>query len=882
MDNPVYPPDPPTGPPSYQVISPLKYNTSVYWRVLACNSSNTCSLWSAVRKLVAAPGKPTHLFRLYQSQDNTFMWTDPGTYPNSANSYSVAIYNNLTCTATPWKTISTTTPSTHLALSNGTSYCVKVRGVGPSASITGPYSDPLSFVTAQPPATPVLSGPADKAIISASVGGASPYQVDFSWKASPPPLPGDSVEYELQVSSSSDFSDLFLSDIHLSSPLITHYFFAGKWYWRVRSNVTGAYSLWSPVRSFTTPGQISGYVTGAHVGALANVTVTLSGVSGSTTTNASGNYYFAGIPAGTHTLTLTKTGFVTQTRTVTVANAVHLSEPFMLLDPTDVPGGVLRIVLTWNPDGGRILDGNLWLPPASPFHLVYPTIGKADLDAFPHGLVGRGDPSNGLETIDIKPVAGNYVFAVNQLTPASASWSGAGAKVEVYSGGATLTLLRTCLQPSGSGRWWYAFDLNGSSVTCKNSLRTAAPAPYPDAAPITGHVYAKDTLHPLGGVWINYSIGAEITKIGSVMTDQNGFYTVSGLAPGSYTLTPLGEGLQSFSPPSASVAPATNGADFTGTVDSNWSPGSLRTEAIQGDYAYIGASQGWLYIINIHDKAHPAEVSRLWIDQADIQSIVVSGAYAYLVSNWEGGAEVDVVDVSDPAHPKWLSSAPVEAKDAFNLAVYGQYLLVSSSRYLYIYQQSDTPTPHLLNRLVTLDLTGDWAVAWVAVSGHYAYVPGSQGLYIYDITNPAKPSKPWVYPAFAWYFNLVVDGQYAYLGSDDGDVLILNVADPAHVYQVSQTTMESSRLEKAGNFLFAITPSSEKQMLILDVSDPAHPAMELGSTPFTYTTWDVKVQENYAFVIDGATGLSAPSHLSILDVTNKASPHLVGSYMPAP
>ena len=404
------------------------------------------------------------------------------------------------------------------------------------------------------------------------------------------------------------------------------------------------------------------------------------------------------------------------------------------------------------------------------------------------------------------------------------------------------------------------------SVTCMNSLKAVSPAPYPDY-PITGHVYANLSRHPLSGVWINYDTG-------SAMTDQNGFYSIPASAGASYTLTPQTDlSIQSFSPTSSTKAAGTSGVDFNATPIAT--AGSLTTEAIQGDYAYLGAN-GWLYIVNIHNKAAPVEVSRLWIDETDIQNIVVSGHYAYLASTSEIEDEVNVVDISDPANPVWISSEPVLAD---NLAAYGQYLVMASSRYLYIYQEAASPGPHFLTRLATLDLGSTNAAYWVAVSGHYAYVTGSQGLYIYDITNPAHPSAPWHYPAFVGYYTLVVDGQYAYLGYDDGAILILNVADPAHVYQVSKPIIDSSRLAKAGNYLYAVQPSSEKKLIILDVSNPYIPTQP-GSYAFTGTTVDVQVQENYAFVLEQISGSPSTSHLDILDVNNKAAPVEVGSYTP--
>jgi hypothetical protein len=65
---------------------------------------------------------------------------------------------------------------------------------------------------------------------------------------------------------------------------------------------------------------------------------------------------------------------------------------------------------------------------------------------------------------------------------------------------------------------------------------------------------------------------------------------------------------------------------------------------------------------------------------------------------------------------------------------------------------------------------------------------------------------------------------------------------------------------------------------VVDVSDPAHP-YQAGSFTFPGRTVDVKVQENYAFVIDS----SGPAgNLHILDVTQKDAPVQVGAYTPAP
>jgi hypothetical protein len=218
---------------------------------------------------------------------------------------------------------------------------------------------------------------------------------------------------------------------------------------------------------------------------------------------------------------------------------------------------------------------------------------------------------------------------------------------------------------------------------------------------------------------------------------------------------------------------------------------------------------------------------------------------------------------------------PVEAH---SLALYGPYLLVASGATMNIYLQGPA-----LTLVSTVSLSNYLAGSWVAVSSHYAYVVGTAGLYIYDISNPAHPAGPWHYATYptGLYFNLVVDGGYAYLDENHigSDILILNVADPAHIVQVADAAIPGYRLEKAGNILYIANASQTNGgMIIENVSDPANPS-QLGEYPINGTI-DVKVQENYAFILDGTSG--HPVHLAIVDVTLPASPQGKGDYYPLP
>ncbi|MGD0006900.1 MAG: carboxypeptidase regulatory-like domain-containing protein, partial [Anaerolineaceae bacterium] len=331
-----------TNPPSDQSV-PLAFNTSVYWRARACDASNNCSVWSAARKLITRPGKPYNLIAGGETLDTSIQWADPG--GKLANSYSVVIYSNSACT-TPWKTLTSAVTSTHILLATGVSYCIKVRGVGPSASITGAYSDPLLFTAPNPPAAPALVAPANKAVISAASAfpsNSTPYQVNFSWNASP-----GAATYNLQVSEYSDFRSL---DANVTQPATVNQlnFHSLNYFWRVRAGTgSGVWSAWSAVRSFSTLGQVWGYVQDLHSVALVGAHVTVSGVTGGEDTIAGGYYYLANLSTGAHTITITNAGYLPQTRTFTVAKGGYYYDRFYLPQENDTLG-VYQIVLTWNP-----------------------------------------------------------------------------------------------------------------------------------------------------------------------------------------------------------------------------------------------------------------------------------------------------------------------------------------------------------------------------------------------------------------------------------------------------------------------------------------------------------------------------------------------------
>jgi hypothetical protein len=283
-----------------------------------------------------------------------------------------------------------------------------------------------------------------------------------------------------------------------------------------------------------TPRGISGAVSGSAA------TLTLSGAAtGSTTTDANGNYVFSGLANGSYTVTPSQSGY------------------------TFTPPSASVTVLGTSTTGVNFTATAV--PPTS-----YSISGSVSGSAATLTLSG---PVAASTTSDAN---GNYTFSglANGSYTVTASQSG-----------------YTFSPPSAS------VTLNGASITAVNF--TATPVSYTISGSVSGSA-ATLTLSGAG--------------TGSTTTSSTGTFTFSGLANGSYAVTPSQSGY-TFTPPSASVT--VNGASITGvnftatavtvshSVTLNWAASTssnivgynlYRGSTSGGPYTQIGFTGGTSYV----------------------------------------------------------------------------------------------------------------------------------------------------------------------------------------------------------------------------------------------------------------------------------------------
>ncbi len=200
---------------------------------------------------------------------------------------------------------------------------------------------------------------------------------------------------------------------------------------------------------------------------------------------------------------------------------------------------------------------------------------------------------------------------------------------------------------------------------------------------------------------------------------------------------------------------------------------------------------------------------------------------------------------------------------------------------------------------------GNTSVTWLnlSVSGNYAYLP-DQGYHIYviDMSDPAVPKEVCRYKTDKQVNGIDVVGHYAYLtvvGSDSGDLEVLDVSDPTNPKLVSSYSNKDSTyygdsygdISVSGNDAYVgggLGGGSYRDTLdVIDVSDPAHPH-QVGSIGFGSSNFltDYCVKNGYAYVITAtyaSTGYGFQGvTLHIIDVSDPANPKQIGSYNVGP
>ena len=157
----------------------------------------------------------------------------------------------------------------------------------------------------------------------------------------------------------------------------------------------------------------------------------------------------------------------------------------------------------------------------------------------------------------------------------------------------------------------------------------------------------------------------------------------------------------------------------------------------------------------------------------------------------------------------------------------------------------------------------------VTVTNNRAYVVGSDGLHVYDVSNPANPASLGQTDTGSGPTGVAIASHYAVLANYGDGLSIYDVANPGNLVSVGNTNSggKAQTVTVSGND--AYLANDVDGLRIYDISNPANP-VGIGHTNDGGRAFVVKVSGNYAYLANNTDGLR------IYNVSNPANPQGLG------
>ena len=212
---------------------------------------------------------------------------------------------------------------------------------------------------------------------------------------------------------------------------------------------------------------------------VANVSVTISGQTGTTDTN--GNYTILNVGTGNHDVAGASDGFCPFSAPLTIPDGYE--DEFFTYDFAMSPmleGEQIRMVLTWGATP-QDLDSHLLTPEieGSTYHIYYPQHSQGSYTEAPYAKLDLDDwDSFGPETITINQLfAGTYTYYIKNYHPGGAQGlKNSNAVVQIYSGeSCTSNIIE--VPTDTNGLFWHVCDIDGATgdITVVNQIQSSAP-----------------------------------------------------------------------------------------------------------------------------------------------------------------------------------------------------------------------------------------------------------------------------------------------------------------------------------------------------------------------------------------------------------------------
>jgi hypothetical protein len=254
----------------------------------------------------------------------------------------------------------------------------------------------------------------------------------------------------------------------------------------------------------------------------------------------------------------------------------------------------------------------------------------------------------------------------------------------------------------------------------------------------------------------------------------------------------------------------TNPDSLNGTPAVSHVPTEYCREAVAvGDYVYIADGPGGIKIADIsalRREGVGAEVPIIgsWNTDGNARSLSYANGLLYVA---DGNRGIKVIDVNSPTRPTEIALARTEY--ATNIRVSDGYVYLADGDGGFKIYDADPTSLELVSVTDTANTRG------VDIQDGVAYVVGSEGLFILDVSTPSEPRRLGVYRT-GYAEEVTVEGRLAFVAEGFNGLTIVDIAKPSDPYVVSRNRNKYAvGVAVAGKYAYLVDTAGLKIVEIL-------------------------------------------------------------------
>ena len=249
------------------------------------------------------------------------------------------------------------------------------------------------------------------------------------------------------------------------------------------------------------------------------------------------------------------------------------------------------------------------------------------------------------------------------------------------------------------------------------------------------------------------------------------------------------------------------------------------------------------------------------------------------VAAWSN--DLTIVDAADPYNPSIIGNVGFDGSGR-KVRIFGDYAYVTGSYGIHIVDISNPFEVSVAGEFIRSSPGGVYPHG-VDVKDGKCYISfNAMGLYIVDVSNPENPVELGHFDALDWARDVVVVDSLAYLlnlnnGGGFSDALqylqILNISDPNNIYEVgnwigSNVYAWSNSLIVREDHAYVL---GDKGLFILDITDPTSP-----QTVGVWNSggWNFRMSEDGDLLYIAKEG----GGMKVVDVSDPTNPSLISTF----